>query len=195
MLPSEFLAKYKNQTCLIGGIITEAEALTSQNNNPYGRYTIEDYTGSTKIWLFGSAYQQFGHMMLKDLYVLVRGVVQQRNAGQRWFKEQPDETAEYEFIVQHVETLSDAQAQKVTGITIQTHLQNLSRELVEELHDQLSKSKGNARLTFVVYNSTNRQKVEMTSQTFAIKVTPKLYRWLCEKRQDGILSFTVQTNN
>ena len=195
MLPSEFLAKYKNQACFIGGIITEAEALTSKNNNPYGRYTIEDYSGSTKIWLFGSAYQQFGHMMLKDLYVLVRGVVQQKNAGQRWFKEQPDETADYEFIVQHVETLSEAQAQKVTGITIHTYLDNLSRELVDELFDQVSENKGHARLSFVVHNSINKQQVEMISQTFTIKVTPKLYRWLCEKKQDGLLTFTLQTNN
>jgi uncharacterized Fe-S cluster-containing radical SAM superfamily enzyme len=134
-------------------------------------------------------------MMLKDLYVLVRGVVQQKNAGQRWFKEQPDETAEYEFIVQHVETLSEAQAQKVTGITIHTYLDNLSRELVDELFDQVSENKGHARLSFVVHNSINKQQVEMISQTFTIKVTPKLYRWLCEKKQDGLLTFTIQTNN
>jgi hypothetical protein len=66
---------------------------------------------------------------------------------------------------------------------------------VEELFDQVSENKGHARLSFVVHNTINKQQVEMISQAFTIKVTPKLYRWLCEKKQDGLLTFTLQTNN
>ena len=118
IIPSEFIAAHKNQPCLIGGLITSAEQKISQKGNPYGRYTIEDYTGSYEFALFGNAYSRFGHLMLKDLYVLVQGVVQQKGAGQKWFREAPDEQAEFEFVVQHVEMLNEAQDKRVGGINV-----------------------------------------------------------------------------
>ena len=96
LIPSEFIAAHKNQAGLFGGLITNAEQLRSQKGNPYGRYTIEDYTGSYQFALFGNAYTQFAHLMLKDLYVLVTGVVQQKGAGQKWFREGKDEEAEFD---------------------------------------------------------------------------------------------------
>jgi len=135
LLPSDFLAAHKNQSCLVGGLITEAEQLRSQKGNPYGRYTIEDYTGSYQFVLFGNAYSQFAHLMLKDLYVLVTGVVQQKGAGMKWFKEAPDDEAEFEFVVQRVDMLSEVQEKRVEGLNIRLQLDAVTRETIDELAD------------------------------------------------------------
>ena len=191
ILPSEFIAAHKNQTCLIGGIITEAEQRISQKGNPYGRYTIEDYTGSYTLALFGNAYSQFAHMMLKDLYVLITGVIQQKGNGQRWFKEQPDEKAEYEFIVQKVEMLNEAQDKRTDGLNITLALNRLTPELADELAEQISSNKGQGRLHVAIYNPSTRQSVALTSRSHSIHVTPPLYRWLARRRGEGILDFKV----
>ncbi|MBQ7631789.1 MAG: DNA polymerase III subunit alpha [Paludibacteraceae bacterium] len=190
-LPSEFIAVHKNQPCLLGGIIIEAEQKISQKGNPYGRYTIEDYTGGYSFFLFGQAYQQFAHMMLKDLHVLVQGVIQQKNAGQRWFKEAPEEEAEYEFMVQSVQMLNEVQDKRTEGIAIRLSLPALTNELMDELAEQIKQSKGSSTLHISIYNPINRQQVAFTSRT-PIHVTPALYRWLCDKRMDGVLDFKVE---
>ncbi len=192
-LPSEFIAKHKNQACLFGGIVIEAEQLISKKGNPYGRYTIEDYTGSYKIALFGNAYQQFGHLMLKDLYVLVTGVVQQKGAGQKWFREGKDEEAEFEFVVQKVEMLNKVQDERTEGVNIRLYLPNLTKEIADELTEQVTakENKGNGRLHISVYNPINRQLVTLTSRSHAVHVTPSLYRWLNRRRLDGVLDFKV----
>ena len=195
VLPSDFLAKHKNQICILGGLITSAEQLTSKSNNPYGRYTIEDYTGSYQIVLFGRAYQQFAHMMLKDLYILVTGVVQQKNAGQKWHKELPDEEAEFEFVVQKVEMLNTVQDQRTDGINLVFPLESLTQEIVEELTEQVKSAKGPARLHISVYNPMTRQQVAMTSRGHSIRVTPTFYKWLVDKRQDGVLTFNVVSSS
>ncbi len=195
ILPSEFIAAHKNQTCLIGGIITEAEQRISQKGNPYGRYTIEDYTGSYTLALFGNAYSQFAHMMLKDLYVLITGVIQQKGNGQRWFKEQPDEKAEYEFIVQKVEMLNEAQDKRTDGLNITLALNRLTPELADELAEQVSGNKGQGRLHVAIYNPSTRQSVALTSRSHSIHVTPPLYRWLARRRGEGILDFKVVEKN
>jgi len=190
VLPSEFIAAHKNQPCLLGGIIIEAEQRISQKGNPYGRYTIEDYTGGYSFYLFGKAYEQFAHMMLKDLHVLVQGVIQQKNAGQRWFKEAPEEEAEYEFMVQSVQMLNEVQDKRTEGISVRLSLPALTNELMDELAEQIKQSKGSLTLHISIYNPINRQQVAFTSRT-PIHVTPALYRWLCDKRMDGVLDFSV----
>ena len=191
VLPSEFLAAHKNQAGLIGGLITSAEQLTSKSNNPYGRYTIEDYTGSYQIVLFGNAYRQFGHMMLKDTYVLVTGVVQQKGAGMKWFKEANDEEADFEFVVQSVDMLSEVQDKRTEGLNIRLSLDTVTPEMIDEMADMIDANPGKARLHVSVYNPLNRQHITLTSRNHAIRVTPRLYKWLSQKRSDGALEFKV----
>ena len=191
LLPSEFLKAHKNQTCLFGGLITSAEQRISQKGNPYGRYVIEDYTGSYEFAMFGSAYSRFGHLMLKDLYVLVSGVVQQKGTGQKWFREAKDEEAEFEFVVNNVEMLNESQVKRTEGMNVRLELEHVSTELIDELADKIKENKGEGRLHVTVYNSNNRQQVALTSRSMPIRVTPKFYKWLSQKRMEGVLDFSV----
>jgi len=189
LIPSEFITTHKNQAVLFGGLITEAEQLRSQRGNPYGRYTIEDYTGSYQFALFGNAYSQFAHLMLKDLYVMVTGVIQQKGAGMKWFKEGKDEEAEFEFVVQRVDMLTEAQEHRTDGINIRLSLDAVTPETIDELSDLVDANPGNGRLHVSVYNPINRQNVALTSRQHAVRVTPAFYKWLAVKRTEGVLDF------
>ena len=191
IIPSEFIAAHKNQACLLGGLITSAEQRISQKGNPYGRYTIEDYSGSYEFALFGNAYTNFGHLLLKDLYVLVQGVVQQRGAGQKWFREGPDEKAEFEFVVQSVETLNETQKKRSEGIQIRLALEAVTPELIDELADKIKENPGQGRLHVTVFNPLNKQQVALTSRSLPIHVTPRFYKWLVLKRAEDVLEFAV----
>ena len=191
IIPSEFIAAHKNQACLLGGLITSAEQRISQKGNPYGRYTIEDYSGSYEFALFGNAYTNFGHLLLKDLYVLVQGVVQQRGAGQKWFREGPDEKAEFEFVVQSVETLNETQKKRSEGIQIRLALEAVTPELIDELADKIKENPGQGRLHVTIFNPLNKQQVALTSRSLPIHVTPRFYKWLVLKRAEDVLEFAV----
>ncbi|MBQ2067716.1 MAG: DNA polymerase III subunit alpha [Paludibacteraceae bacterium] len=195
IIPSEFLAAHKNQPCLIGGLITSAEQRISQKGNPYGRYVIEDYTGSYEFALFGNTYSRFGHLLLKDLYVLVSGVVQQKGAGQKWFREAKDEEAEFEFVVQQVEMLNESQDKRTEGINLRLAIDAVTPELIDELKDIIQANPGQERLHITVFNPLNRQHVALTSRSLPIRVTPRFYKWLCMKRAEGILEFKVVEKN
>ncbi len=193
LLPSQFITQHKNQACLLGGIITSAEQRISQKGNPYGRYVLTDYTGTYEFALFGNAYSQFAHMMLKDLYVLVTGVVQQKGAGQKWFREAKDEEAEFEFVVQQVTMLNEVQDQRTEGLNIRLNLETLNNELIDELADEIKANRGNGRLHVSIFNPMNRHQVALTSRSNAVHVTPRFYKWLNEERMDGVLEFNPIT--
>ena len=193
IIPSEFIAAHKNQPCLIGGLITSAEQRISQKGNPYGRYVIEDYTGSYDFALFGQAYNNFGHLMLKDLYVLVSGVIQQKGTGQPWYREKKDEVAEFEFVVQNVEMLNESQAKRTEGINIRMDIEAVTPDLIDELLDKVKENPGQGRLHVTIFN--NRQQVALTSRSMPIRVTPRFYKWLSQKRLEGVLTFNIVERN
>lgn len=189
IIPSEFIASHKNQPCLLGGLITSAEQRISQKGNPYGRYVLEDYTGSYDFALFGQAYNNFGHLMLKDLYVLVSGVIQQKGTGQPWYREKKDEVAEFEFLVQNVEMLNESQTKRTEGINIRMDIEAVTPDLIDELLDKVKENPGQGRLHVTIFN--NRQQVALTSRSMPIRVTPRFYKWLSQKRLEGILDFKI----
>ena len=45
----------------------------------------------------------------------------------------------------------------------------------------------------MVRSPMNRHQVALTSRSHAIHVTPRFYKWLAEKRMDGVLEFSVMT--
>ena len=195
VIPSEFITAHKNQPCLIGGLITSAEQRISQKGNPYGRYVIEDYTGSYEFALFGNTYNRFGHLMLKDLYILVSGVIQQKGTGQPWYREKNDDQAEFEFVVQNVEMLNETQDKRVKGLTIRLALETVTSELIDELTDKIKENPGQERLHVNVFNPMNRHQVSLTSRSLPIRVTPRFYKWLMQKRLEGILDFRVKNED
>ena len=195
IIPSEFIASHKNQPCLIGGLITSAEQRISQKGNPYGRYVLEDYTGSYEFALFGNTYSRFGHLMLKDLYVLVSGVIQQKGTGQTWYREKNDEVAEFEFVVQNVEMLNESQDKRIGGLNIRLELEAVTPELIDEMADKIQENPGQERLHITVFNPLNRQQVALTSRSLPIRVTPRFYKWLAQKRLEGALDFKPVEKN
>ena len=189
--PTEFIRRYYKKTCLIGGIIVDAQQKISKSNNPYGSYTIEDYSGNYQVVLFGDTYRQFAPIMQKNAYVLITGTIQQRNANLRFFKEQSEEEAEYTFTVKSVDLLQDLQEKRTDGIRLNINLNALTPDLIEDLQEEAKSNQGKGHLHLTIYNPLNRHHVALTSRKDHVRVTPRLYKWLCAKRQDGVLTFDV----
>ena len=113
----------------------------------------------------------------------------------KWFKEGKDEEAEFEFMVQRVDMLNEVQDKLVEGINIRLNLDALSFETIDELADEIKANKGQERLHVSVFNPLNRHQVALTSRSNAVRVTPRFYKWLTQKRLEGILDFNVVEKN
>lgn len=107
----------------------------------------------------------------------------------KWFKEGKDEESEFEFVVQRVDMLSDVQDNRTDGLSIRLSLDAVTPETIDELADQVEENPGKGRLHVSVYNPLNRQNVALTARSYAIRVTPKFYKWLSQKRAEGVLDF------
>ena len=186
--PNQWIEQHAGQPLHLGGIIVAAEDRVSQKGNPWGKYTIEDYTGSYQFSAFGEAYQRFAALLKPNMYVYLTGVIQQRGASMKWFKPKPTEEAEYEFALQQVQMIKDAQ-KDLRSITLQIPIDNVQPDLIDELTDITQQFAGETPLRIQIFD-TIKQNV-ITFNASPIKIEKESYNWLKEKEQEDVLSYLI----
>ena len=191
MPPKDWLEKNVGRKVRFGGIITKAENLIGKNSGkPYGRYVIEDYSGSYSFPVFGETYQRFAPMMVQNVYVAVTGVIQQRGAGRKYFKPLPVEEAEYEINLTQVDFLQDLQQKHVSTLVLHMPVTTINREFNDELVEQCKANKGEIALRLHLYDELHSNTVMLDSKAYRVKINKDFYRWLEQKQQQELLSYS-----
>lgn len=58
---------------VVMGIVTSARETISQKNEPFGRFTLLDFSGSYEFAMFGKDYLNNKHLLAKDYILIIRG--------------------------------------------------------------------------------------------------------------------------
>ena len=188
LTPNQWIEKHAGQPLHIGGIVVATEDRMSQKGNPWGKYTIEDYTGSYQFSAFGETYQRFAALLKPNVYVYLSGVMQQRGAHMKWFKPKPVEEAEYEFALQQVQLIQDAQ-KDLQSVTLQIPIENVQPDLIDSLSDMTQQYPGTTPLRVQIFD-TIKQNV-ITFNASPIRMNHAFYHWLKELEADEVLQYKV----
>ena len=211
--PEQWLDRYNNRSVRLGGIITAVEGgISKKTQQPYGRYTIEDYTGSYTFFLFGDNYQQFAPRIAENLYLCISGKIQQRGAGRKYFIPKEMKEAQYEFYITGIDQLNTMQTKFMNTLTLHLPLENVDRSLIDELTEHLetqaahvkavreeeakSKSKETTvfpecKLQIAVYDELGENTVRFSSKKYRVQVTPDFYHWLQLGELDNRFTYTT----
>ena len=187
--PTQWITSHENHPLFFGGIVVDAEEKISQKGNPYGRYVVEDYSGSYQFTLFGEAYKQFASMLKPSVYVFLTGMIQQRGSNQKWFRPKPVAEAEYELSVQQVDLMNDAN-KHVKCFTLHIPNSNIQPSLVDELEELCKKYPGDIPLHLYVYDDIKQNVITLIAPP--IHMNKEFYHWIKMQEIDEIFTHTVQ---
>ena len=187
--PTQWIISHENRPLFFGGIVVDAEEKISQKGNPYGRYVVEDYSGSYQFTLFGEAYKQFASMLKPSVYVFLTGMIQQRGSNQKWFRPKPVAEAEYELSVQQVDLMNDAN-KHVKSLTLHIPNSNIQPSLVDELEELCKKYPGDIPLHLCVYDDIKQNVITLIAPP--IHMNKEFYHWIKMQEIDEIFTHTVQ---
>ena len=188
LTPNQWIEKHAGQPLHIGGIIVAAEDRMSQKGNPWGKYTIEDYTGSYQFSAFGETYQRFAALLRPNVYVYLTGVIQQRGAQFKYFKPKPVEEAEYEFSLQHVQLIKEAQ-KDLRSITLQIPIENVQPNLIDELMDITKNNPGETPLRLEIFDTIKQNVVSFNASPIGMNYD--LFHQLQELVTEDILRYKI----
>ncbi|MFM7015069.1 MAG: DNA polymerase III subunit alpha, partial [Bacteroidota bacterium] len=158
------LTELRNRELTFPGIITEAEERISKNGKPFGFFTIEDFSGTIRLALFGEDYGKFKHLLVKESLVFIRGRVQPRFAN----------STDLELKVTGMEYLKDAADKMVKMVNLRMRLRDVKSNKVELIESLLKDHEGKTPLKIQIYDLDNNVNLAFESTKFKLKVNAQL---------------------
>lgn len=184
------LTPLKGKNVIIGGMVTDCREGKSKAGNMYGIMKLIDYNGTYEIPLFGKDYIEFRNYLIKDMYLLIYAVVQQRGADRPYFKPNPDLPLELKIqrILPLPETPVDSLVKKIT-LTIP--LVNVTPPFVQELKEQLLQNEGKIPLYFKLVDTDSQAMVRALSQNVHVTMSESLYKYIKNAELQEELFLTI----
>ncbi|MCF8372856.1 MAG: DNA polymerase III subunit alpha [Bacteroidales bacterium] len=165
------LAELKGRKVICAGIVTAVREATTKTGRPFGTITLQDYSDSYRLTLFGQDYLDMKKFFTEGYSLYLKGTVQNRQYGN---------TDEMELKIESMEMLADLK-DKIKGLTIQLPLDEVSETLIHEFVELASNNKGKATLQFEILDVESNIRFNMFSRKFMIKLNSKVLNYLIEE--------------
>ena len=176
----------------IGGMVTNLRHGTSKAGNPYGILTLEDYAGAFEFALFGNNYVEYSKYMIKDLYLFINAIVQEKGADYKFKKPtEPGVVKELELKIQKIELFKEIKDKLVDKLSLSIPLQHIDEELTIMLSDMVLKNKGNINLYVQILDELSPQRVKLFSRQHRMSIDGDIYKKIKRLQQNGILEFQI----
>lgn len=173
----ENVEEHANKELKFAGIVTAVEHRFSKKGNPFGTIEIEDYSGGTKLFLFGEDYLKFKHFMVQGTFLYIIGKV-----ANRMYK-----SDEFEFKVSTIELLTDVREKLVSSLSIKVSPTDLTPLFVQEMHELLSGYSGKCHLKFAVTDPVSGIEINMPSKTMKVDLGGDLLKRLQDMRVEFVV--------
>jgi DNA polymerase-3 subunit alpha len=154
------------------GMVTEARESFGKTGKPYSNIVLTDYTDSYKMFFFAKDYVEFGKFCKTGLYLMVKGIVQNRFGGEQ-----------LEFKVNRIELMEEIREKYFKSITVKIPLSALTGEIITDLERLTLNSKGKSLLRFDIYDLETNMVVNLFSRNTRIEITDDLLTYF-EKHDD-----------
>ena len=188
------LAPLQGKSMKIGGMVTNFRHGTSKAGNPYGIFTLEDYVGAFEFALFGKNYVDFGKYMIKDLYLFITAVVQEKGSDYNKYNKpasDPNAAKELELKIQKIEVFSDIKDKLLKTLTFTIPAQQLTEDFAVELTEMVMSNKGNVNLYLQIVDELSPAKVVLFARQHRVQINTKFYHFMKRAQNEGIADFQV----
>ena len=150
---------YKGRKVNVAGFVLKAEHRISQKGTGWGRFTIQDYTGSLEITMFSESYAKFKSFFEEGTSIYVEGEYKQRYNSD-----------EMEFRVLNVRLLETIGEEKTSSVTLRIPVEKLTADFIERIEKLCMAHKGKHTLRMELIDYANKEKMAFTSQARKVNV-------------------------
>ena len=160
--------KLVGQDITFGGIVTAVKTGVGKSGQPYGIPTIEDYSGTYELPLWGQDWATWGMYMTvgASLFITARIQPGRYNANR------------IETSIGKIDFLSDIKDQLIESITITASLANLNDDIVLSLSELIDNSPGNAALYFQIIDPEGHMNLTLRSRSKQVSVRRELIEYI-----------------
>ncbi len=151
----------KKDTITFGGVVTSVKAKFSRNGSPCGFVTIEDFTGSGELALFGEEWGKWRGALQESCTVYVTAKAQRRYRDSNF----------YELRIADIQYMQTVKDKSIDKITILINSDAIDSTMVSDLVAAVENSPGKSSLYFQIHDTegnfqlrSKARKVELSHQ-------------------------------
>lgn len=170
--------QYKDRDITIAGMVVGAKVDTTKNGKPYARLTLEDYSDTMEIMLFGKDFETYRNFCYTGYMIMIKGKIQPKAY-------RPEEL---ELKIKTISMLYDVREQQIKGITITLPLSDVSDVLTDDFIKLSSKEKAKVLLKFKIVDPDNRVTVDLFSRSYRVNISNEFINYLKDNEMDFKLS-------
>jgi DNA polymerase-3 subunit alpha len=124
----------EGKECKLAGIVSSVEERTTKTGNPFGRMTVEDYSGAYTFTMFGKDYVQRRNFFLPGAQLYIEGSVLRNTWGNQ----------QLEFRIKNIDLLEDVAEKKANGVAVymDASVQEFTQAKLELIDKLLKKHAG-----------------------------------------------------
>ena len=152
----------------IAGVVTSVQEMTTKTGRMWGKFTMEDYSGTHEFALFGKDYEQFRPMMYPNYFLFVKGKVQPRPYG---------DNPELEFKILSMQQLSEMR-ETIKEVHVTLPIEEVTPAFVDEFSTHVRKSKGKTLLRLTVTDRSVGTSLNLYSKRYRVELTQNFTDYL-----------------
>lgn len=153
------LDKLEGREIKVAGIVTAVEHRLTRTGRPFGKFTLEDYSGNFTVTLFGDDYLKYKAHLSQGLFLFLDATV----ARQTWGNQQ------LEFKVKSMDLLNDIASKRSQGLKIRLRAPEVNTESIAKLERAFSEFKGPIPVYVTVQDEQEAIQVELLSRKYRIR--------------------------
>lgn len=120
---------------IFAGLVTQVSTGITKKNQPYGRFVLEDYSGSYEFAIFGKRYMEYEILLKKSSFLLCHATVQHR----------PYKEDELEVSFDNIQFLPDIASTLIKKVEIDIPYQSIDNNFVADLKALLEENSDQAK--------------------------------------------------
>ena len=151
-------------TLTMAGLVASAERFTSKTGTEYGRYRIEDQSGSFEFMLFKENFMKMNHLMVPGTQLLVTGMVKERFVKVKeedLGKVDPNAPKPKELRITKIELLESIMDSTNREVKFMIYTDVLDKEKTQEFINIIKEHKGKQRYSIQFVDRANKMSCVM----------------------------------
>ncbi|MDR1347328.1 MAG: DNA polymerase III subunit alpha [Prevotellaceae bacterium] len=187
------LSQYKNKKICFAGIITESKELVTKKGKPFGRITVEDYSGTYSFSLFDKEWIDYKNYFTLNYFLLVRGNVSERRKFIRRDESgkeiENNDLPVFDLRIEKVMMLHSVRDDLISSLEIILPIGKISDDFTKTLNRHISKNQGNKKLSFVFVEEEANVKIERISRKYRVNISNELLEYL----KNNYINYKINT--
>ena len=159
------MEKVKGKDLRFAAVVTAVEHKESSKGKKYGVVTLEDYTDSFRLFLFGNDYTDYKNLLTDGWVLFIKARVQEKKWG---------DTDQLELKVNKIEMLDQLIDSENRNMVVEIPFDLVNDKLIDELFLSFVENKGNHTLKVKLMNYKDKYSVDLLSRNTKVDLNKKL---------------------